>query len=210
MIVTPAYIFTIFMVTVGPIKVIPAFATMVKDATREQIIALAVRSALQSTAIALLIALGVSAMQVSWGISLDAIRIAGGILLFMAAAGSLLMQAPAAIAKAPAAPLDDSALRRMSFMPLSIPTIITPWGVVAILLFMRLAHDDRAATVWVLAILLLVMALNFVGMLFARRILKVFGLASFHLMGWIFGVLQCGLAVETILVSLHNLGVLAK
>jgi multiple antibiotic resistance protein len=210
MTVTPAYVFTIFMVTVGPIKVIPAFATMVKEATREQIIALAVRGALQSTAIALFIAIGLSGMQASWGISLDAIRIAGGILLFMAAAGSLVMQAPAAIAKAPAAPLDEAAIKRTSFMPLSIPTIITPWGVVAILLFMQLAHDDRAATVSVLAILLLVMALNFVGMLFARRILKVLGFGSFQLMGWIFGILQCGLAVETILVSLHNLGVLAK
>jgi multiple antibiotic resistance protein len=210
MTVTSAYVFTIFMVTVGPIKVIPAFAAMVKEATREQIIALAVRGALQSTAIALFIAIGVSAMQASWGISLDAIRIAGGILLFMAAAGSLLVQAPAALPKTAPAPLDDAAIKRASFMPLSIPTIITPWGVVAILLFMRLAHGDRAATVSVLAILLLVMALNFVGMLFARRIMKVLGFASFQLMGWIFGILQCGLAVETILLSLQNLGVLAK
>ncbi|HEY4167807.1 MAG TPA: MarC family protein [Reyranella sp.] len=208
MTVTPAYVFTIFMVTVGPIKVIPAFATMVKEATREQVIALAVRGALQSTAIALFIAIGITGMQASWGVSLDAIRIAGGILLFMSAAGSLLMQAPAAIAKA--APPDEAAIKRMAFMPLSIPTIITPWGVVAILLFMRLAHGDRAATVSVLAVLLLVMALNFVGMLFARRIMKVLGIASFQLMGWIFGILQCGLAVETILLSLQNLGVLAK
>ncbi len=210
MIVTPAYIFTIFMLTLGPIKVIPAFATMVKDATREQVIALAVRGTLQATAIALFIAIAVTGMQASWGVSLDAIRIAGGILLFMAAAGGQVMQAPAAISKAPAAPLDAAAIKRASFMPLSIPIIITPWGVVAILLFMRLTHDDHAATFEVIAILLLVMALNFVGMLFARQILKVLGIATFQLMGWIFGILQCGLAVETILVALRNLGVVAK
>jgi multiple antibiotic resistance protein len=210
MIVTPAYVFTIFMLTLGPIKVIPAFATMVKDATREQVIALAVRGALQSTAIALFIAIGVTGLQASWGVSLDAIRIAGGILLFMAAAGGQVLQAPAAVSKAPAAPLDDAAIKRASFMPLSIPIIITPWGVVAILLFMRLTHDDRAAMASVLAILLLVMALNFVGMLFARKILKLLGIATFQLMGWIFGILQCGLAVETILVALRNLGVVAR
>jgi len=62
----------------------------------------------------------------------------------------------------------------------------------------------------VITILLLVMVLNFVGMLFARKILKVLGIATFQLMGWIFGILQCGLAVETILVALRNLGVVAK
>lgn len=67
MTVTPAYVFTIFMAPVAPIKIIPAFVAMVTDATREQIIALAVRGALQSTAIALLIALGVSGMQVGRG-----------------------------------------------------------------------------------------------------------------------------------------------
>lgn len=210
MIVTPAYVFTIFMLTLGPIKVIPAFAAMVKDATREQVIALAVRGALQSTAIAFFIAIAVTGLQASWGVSLDAIRIAGGILLFMAAAGGQVLQAPAALSKVPAAPLDDAAIKRASFMPLSIPIIITPWGVVAILLFMRLTHGDHAARFEVIAILLLVMALNLVGMLFARKILKVLGIATFQLMGWIFGILQCGLAVETILVALRNLGVVAR
>ena len=149
-------------------------------------------------------------MQASWGVSLDAIRIAGGILLFMAAAGGQVMQAPAAISRASTEPLDDAAIKRTSFMPLSIPIIITPWGVVAILLFVRLTHGDHAATFEVITILLLVMALNFVGMLFARKILKVLGIATFQLMGWIFGILQCGLAVETILVALRNLGVVAK
>ena len=36
------------------------------------------------------------------------------------------------------------------------------------------------------------------------------GLAPFQLMGWIFGILQCGLAVETILIALRNLGVVTK
>ena len=81
---------------------------------------------------------------------------------------------------------------------------------VAILLFVRLTHGDHAATFEVITILLLVMVLNFVGMLFARKILKVLGIATFQLMGWIFGILQCGLAVETILVALRNLGVVAK
>jgi multiple antibiotic resistance protein len=208
--VTPVYVFTIFMLTLGPIKVIPAFAQMVRDATRQQVISLALRGTFQATTIALLIAFGATSIQASWGVSLDAIRITGGVLLFMAAAGGQVLQQPqAASANAPAT-LDDAAIKRASFMPLAIPIIITPWGVVAILLFMRLAVGDGTATIWVVAILLLVMALNFVGMLFARAILKGLRIATFQLIGWIFGILQCGLAVETVLIALRNLGVVAK
>ena len=159
--VTLPYVFTIFMLTLGPIKVIPAFAGMVRDATRQQVISLAVRGALQATAIALFIAFGATSLQAAWGVSLDAIRITGGVLLFMAAASGQLMQLPAA-ATAPLV-LDAATIKRLSFMPLSIPVIVTPWGLVAILLFMRLANENRAETISVIAILLLVMALNFVG-----------------------------------------------
>jgi multiple antibiotic resistance protein len=206
MTVTLAYVFTIFMLTLGPLKVIPVFAGLVRDATRAQIVALALRSTLQATAVALLIAFGITALQSSWGVSLDAIRITGGVLLFMAAAGGQL-QLPATVPP-PAPPvLDAAAIVRLSFMPLTIPVIITPWGLVAILLFMRLAADDTARTAGILAILLLVMGLNFVGMLFARKILKAVGPATFQLTGWIFAILQCGLAVETILIALRNLRV---
>lgn len=207
--VTLAYVFTIFMLTLGPIKVIPAFAGLVRDAPREQVIALAVRGTIMATAIVLFIALGVTSLQATWGVSLDAIRITGGVLLFMAAASGQAMQAPPAAANAPAT-LDQAAIKRVSFMPLSIPIIITPWGVVAILLFMRLAHGNRIEMIYVVAILLLVMVLNFVGMLFARMIMKVLGIGTFQLIGWIFGILQCGLAVETILIALRNLGVVAR
>lgn len=206
--VTLAYVFTIFMLTLGPIKVIPAFAGMVRDATRQQEISLAARGTLQATAVALFIAFGATSMQASWGVSLDAIRITGGVLLFMAAASGQLMQLPAA-ATAPVA-LDAATIRRLSFMPLSIPVIITPWGLVAILLFMRLSHGNPTETISVIAILLLVMALNFVGMVFARAIMKIVGIGIFRLTGWIFGILQCGLAVETILIALRDLGVVAK
>lgn len=78
-----------------------------------------------------------------------------------------------------------------------------------VLLFMRLSSDNRTETISVIAILLFVMALNFVGMVFARAIPRVAGIAAFQLTGWIFGILQCGLAVETTLIALRSLGVVA-
>jgi small neutral amino acid transporter SnatA (MarC family) len=57
----------------------------------------------------------------------------------------------------------------------------------------------------VIGILLLVMALNLVGMLLARQIIARIGKVSFQVLGWIFAVLQAGLAVDAIVTSLRNL-----
>lgn len=205
-----AYVFTIFVLTLGPIKVIPAFAALVSDATPAQIRSVALRGIAWATGISLFIAFGVTRVQESWQVSLDAIRIAGGILLFMSAAATIGQvtrpAAPAAISAA--STLDTAALRRAAFMPVAIPIIITPWGVVAILLFMRLAEREPEGTAGVVGILLLVMALNFLGMLFARWTMKTVGFATFQLLGWIFGIMQCGLAVQVVLISLRNLGII--
>ncbi len=65
-------------------------------------------------------------------------------------------------------------------------------------------------TISIIAILVLVMALNFVGMVFVRTIMNVAGIATFQWSGWIFGIPQCGLAVETILIARRNPGVVGK
>jgi multiple antibiotic resistance protein len=49
------------------------------------------------------------------------------------------------------------------------------------------------------------MALNLVGMLLARQIIACIGKVSFQVLGWIFAVLQAGLAVDAIVTSLRNL-----
>ena len=204
-----AYVFTIFMLTLGPIKVIPAFAALLGDATPAQVRTVAIRGTAWASGIALLIAFGVTRVQESWQVSLDAIRIAGGILLFMSAAATIgQVTRPQASPGAPApSTLDPTALRRVAVMPVAIPIIITPWGVVAILLFMRLAEREPAGVASVVGTLLLVMMLNLVGMLFARWIMKSVGFATFQLLGWIFGIMQCGLAVQVVLISLRNLGI---
>lgn len=205
-----AYVFTIFMLTLGPIKVIPAFAALVGDATFTQVRTVALRGIAWATGISLFIAFGVTRVQESWQVSVEAIRIAGGILLFMSAAATIgQVTRPQAPVGTPApSTLDAAALRRVAFMPVAIPIIITPWGVVAILLFMRMAESEPAGVTGVIGILLLVMALNFLGMVFARWIMKTVGFATFQLLGWIFGIMQCGLAVQVILFALRNLGLI--
>ena len=60
----------------------------------------------------------------------------------------------------------------------------------------------------VIGLLLLVMLLNFVGMLLAKPIIQGVGVLTFQVVGWIFAVLQAGFAVDAVVTSLRHLAFL--
>jgi len=139
-----AYILSIFMVTLGPIKTVPAFFAMTKDLDPAARRRLAVNGALAATAISLLMALVLDKVVSAWGVGADDMLLAGGILLFLGARDAIIH-----FGSPPGAPPAPS--RYPAVAPLAIPTIITPWGVVAILVFVTLAEGDPIYTSTVLA-----------------------------------------------------------
>jgi len=198
--ITPAFIFTIFMLTLGPIKTVPAFFAMTQDQGSAAVRALALKGTVVATAVSFLIALVMTGVAASWRISSDDLRLAGGILLF-AAAREMIGQVGR-----PASPATPALLSKQpAVTPLAIPVIVTPWGVTAILFFADLAYGDSKMLAVVIGILALVMGLNLVGMLLARQIIACVGMITFQVLGWIFAVLQAGLAVDAIITSLRNL-----
>jgi multiple antibiotic resistance protein len=198
--ITPAFVFTIFMLTLGPIKTIPAFFALTRDQAPEAARTLAVKGAAVATAVALAVALVMTEVAASWRISPDDLRIAGGILLF-AAAREMIGQFGRTTPPQPVVSPENPAIT-----PLAIPIIVTPWGVTALLFFAELSSGDLMTQSIVFGILLLIMLLNLVGMLLARPIMACVGVVTFQVLGWIFAVLQAGLAVDAVVTSLRNLG----
>jgi small neutral amino acid transporter SnatA (MarC family) len=196
--ITPIFVFTIFMLTLGPIKTVPGFFLMTKEMDAKAARALAIRGTLIATTISLLVAIVMRGTAAAWQVSLDELRIAGGILLFIASRNIIEQFNRPLPAPAPSP--------HPAVTPLAIPTIVTPWGVVAILLFVGSAAGDLARIAVVIGILLLTMVLNLIGMLLARQIIGLVGFVAFQVVGWVFAVLQAGLAVEAVVVSLRHLG----
>src|SRR5208283_3827308 len=121
---------------------VPAFFVMTKDLDEQARRRLAFAGTLAATAIVLAIAFIMSQAAKNLGVSIEDIMLAGGILLFLGARES--------IAHFTGAPHPAAPSRNPAVTPLAIPTIVTPWGVVAILVFMGLAEDNVAATLKVL------------------------------------------------------------
>jgi multiple antibiotic resistance protein len=196
-VITPAFIFTIFMLTLGPIKTVPAFFAMTQGQSPETGRALAMKGTATATAVSILIAFVMTGIAASWRVSPDDLRIAGGILLF-AASWEMIGQF-----NRPPRLTEPS--KHPAVTPLAIPVIITPWGVTAILIFIELADGDLKVSATIIGILFLVMLMNLIGMLLARRIIGCAGMTTFQVVGWIFAVLQAGFAVDAVVTGLRNL-----
>jgi len=218
-----AYAFTIFLVTLGPIKIVAPFFLMTHSKDQRTILVLAFKSTIVATSITLFIALSVVSTMAKWRVSVDAVAIAGGILLLVTSIrtinGFTLIEPPSAVSRhnetsvtgytnPPASAVKIPWLGNPVLSPIAIPTIITPIGVVSILCFADAAVGDDVYKFQLIGVLLSVMALNFVAMILARPIMRVVGVSILQTFGWVLSALQAGLAVQLIIAALRHLHII--
>lgn len=203
------YIFTIFFLTLGPMKTIPVFYKIAHNLEQKDRFRLALNSSLIALFLSILIALvGLNILD-TWKVSLDAILIVGGIFLFVQTF-EIVSHFSEPQTPQTSSIRETKPIRHLAVSPLAVPVIITPFGVVAILLFMSIARNNLALEITIFGLLFLVMTLNFIGMLLASEIMRWIGVATLQIIGWILAILQAGLAVDVILRAFKNLGLIPK
>lgn len=189
-------IFTFLFLMLGPIKIIGPYAALTRNADRGLARQLAFRATLYAGMAVLLAAVVGQSILERYAISVEVLALAAGLILFLVALQSILQQfdptptADAAPAKAPTI--------GMAMTPLAFPTIVTPHGIAALIVFMSLSPDLRGKAT-ILAVMTGIMALNFVAMLAARHILKVLGV-FLQILGSVLGIIQVALGLD-IMVS---------
>ncbi|HEY1880008.1 MAG TPA: MarC family protein [Caulobacteraceae bacterium] len=205
-----SFAFTILFVTLGPIKTIPAFGVITADLDGPARRWLAIRATLLASILVFATALIFLGVMKAWRVSTPAMLLSGGLLLFISAsrAVSVGVASNAAAAAPPAEKPLDSEARARVLSPLTVPSIVSPIGLVAVLVFSDRAQGDWAGLAGLYALLAGIMALNLVGMLLVRPILKLIGLDVFRVLGWIFAIMQAGLAIEIVIQALQALKVI--
>jgi small neutral amino acid transporter SnatA (MarC family) len=201
-----AYAFTLYFMTLGPLKTIPAFFLITQRADRRTTTMLAVRSTVVATVVVLFVALVASGTMVTWRVSTDAIAIAGGVVLLIGAIKMLttFQLANPAVAT-PSAEVNVEWMGGPVLSPLAIPSIVTPVGVVVVLYYAGLALGDASLQRRLVGLLLVIMSLNLAAMLTARPIMRIVGLPVLQVIGWVFSALQAGLAVEVLIDAARRL-----
>lgn len=197
------FVFTVFFSLLGPVKLLPAFAGATKGRGERFQRATAVRAVLIASAIVAFLALAGGALLAKYRISLDGVRIAGGLVLLLAAL-DVIFSKP----QPQPQPGDPTVTPlHLAVSPLASPIIVPPAGVAAVLIFVKLSAERPGVMQAVGIALAIIMTLNFLVMYFNSRILKRSGvLMILRLLGAVLVFLQVCLALDTILISLDHLG----
>jgi multiple antibiotic resistance protein len=203
----PAEIFTIFFITLGPLKILGPFAQRthgLDDATVRQI---AVRAFLIATISAIAGGFLGAALLANWRVSIGAMIIAGGIVFLLVGLRQLLEQYEpphAPDANMPALPASPTS----AALKLLFPIVLTPFGIAAVIVLLALSTESGRTAI-IVGMVVVVMLLNLIAMLFARRILVGVTIVVLQILGAVLGILQAGLAVQIILRGLRDLKIIS-
>jgi multiple antibiotic resistance protein len=200
--------FVTFFVAIDPVAMAPMFTTMTSRMSPAWRNEMAWRSVGYATAILLAFAFGGAWLLEQIHVSLDAFRIAGGILLFLIAVDMLFEKrserreeraekVAAEQAKHPDAQ-DD-----ISVFPLAIPLISGPGAIASIMLFFS-QHAGAPERAMILLGAGANLGLCLAAFLLAGPIAKVMGPAIGSMLTRIFGILLAALAAQFVVDGVRN------
>lgn len=201
-------VFTFLFLTLGPFKVIGPFAELAhgRDAAFRR--ELAFRGTLTAVIGTLAAATIGSRILHNWGVSLGALQLTAGVVLFLVALKPVLEQYEGREDRAEraAASVATSGLpaAKLAIWPLAFPTIVTPYGVAVLIMMLTLQTDFRMQ---ILGVAVAVLVLDLVAMLGAVRIVTMpFVGTALAIVGMVLGILQVALGIQAIVGALPMLG----
>ncbi len=201
--------FTTFFATVGPPDVAVIFAALTHGNSGRERRAMALKGALLGAGILLFFGLFGEALLDSFGISLAALRTAGGILLLLIAIDMVFARPSGGITTTEEETAEAAGKQDISVFPLATPLIAGPGAMGAAILLVAEAEGDKAAIAVVLAAMLAVVLLTFVLMLVATQVQRVLGVTGLQVVSRVMGVLLAALAVQFIFDGIRTSGLLS-
>ena len=196
MIETAIVAFTTFFATIGPIDVAAIFAALTVSSSPLQRRRMALRGVLFGGGILLVFALFGEHLLKTLGITLPALRTAGGILLLLIGIDMVFARSSGGTTTTPDENQEASAKEDISVFPLATPLIAGPGAMGAAILLMAEASGQPSLQAVIIGSLLLLILLTYAALLGATQIQKLLGVTGLHVISRIFGVLLSALAVQ--------------
>lgn len=192
--------FVVFFLVVEPISLVPLFASLTEGASDSYRRRMAIKAVLVAGGIILLFALTGAAFLGALGISIDAFRIFGGLLLFLVALEMVFARESGTRTST-----DEQAESRrradISVFPLAFPFLSGPGALTTILLWFGPVSVSRepllfAALMMAAALVLVVSLLMMLG---AERMMRVLGATGANVANRLLGVVLGALAVQFVI-----------
>ena len=195
-----------FFAVIGPLDVAAMFAVLTANQTAHQKRSIAIRGSLISTGILVAFALIGELLLAGLGISLAALRAAGGILLLLIGIEMVFARSSGVTSTTDEEEQEAISKSDISVFPLATPLIAGPGAMGAVILLMAHQEGNVTGQVIIIASLLAILLLTFVSLLLAGKIVKLFGVTGMHVITRIMGVLLSALAVQFIFDGIRQSG----
>jgi multiple antibiotic resistance protein len=199
---------TTFFATVGPADLLLVYPALTQHNTAGERRVMALRATLVAAAILLFFAVFGEALLRLFGVTLAALRTAGGVLLLLIAIDMVFARHSGGTGTTPEE--ENEALQRqdISVFPLAMPLIAGPGSISATILLTSGTGTDRVGWLLVVVALLAILALSYAAMLVAIPIQRLLGITGLAVVTRVVGILLASLAVQFLFDGIRTSGLL--
>ena len=197
-----------FFATIGPLDIAAMFAALTANQDSRQRRVTAIRGTLIGGSILLAFALVGEYLLTGLGISLAALRAAGGILLLLIGIEMVFARTSGGTSTTDEEAQEAIAKSDISVFPLATPLIAGPGAMGASILLMSNQQGNVTGQAVVIASLMAILLLTFVSLLLAGKIQSLLGVTGMHVITRVMGVLLSALAMQFIFDGIKQSGVM--
>jgi multiple antibiotic resistance protein len=194
--------FTTFFAVIGPIDTAVLLASMTPNMTGAERRAIAVKAVFVATVIILAFALIGEPILTQLGVSLAALKTAGGIILFVIALEMTLSKHPQpallTVKESQEAESKAEAHAEIAVFPFATPLLAGPGAMTSAIVLAANTRGNVELFGAVIAAILAVMAVTLVLFLLAQEVHQLLGVTARKVIVRVFGVLLAALAVQMI------------
>ena len=190
--------FATLFVVIDPPGCAPIYAGLTKGATLAQQRSMAIRAVVIASAILLVFALVGEALLKTLGISLNAFRIAGGIMLFIIALEMVFEKRQERREDRANKIMETPEVEDVSVFPMGMPMIAGP-GSIATVMLLGSRGDGAGETAVVFAALGLVLVLTLIALRAAGPLMRLLGAKIESVITRLLGVLLSALAIQFVI-----------
>jgi multiple antibiotic resistance protein len=194
--------FITFFVVIDPPGCAPIYASLTKDAGKDQTRSMAVRAVFVASLILVTFGLFGEQLLGALGISLDSFRIAGGAMLFLIALEMVFEKRTERREARAQEIIETPEVEDVSVFPMAMPMIAGP-GSIATLMLLMSKNEGLDRSLAIFAALAAVLLLTLLALLAAGPLMRLLGAKVEAVITRILGVLLAALAAQFVIDGLR-------
>ena len=196
--------FVVLLVVVEPLSLLPILAGLTQGADAAYRRQMSYKAVGIATVVCMLFAVGGTALLRLLGISVDAFKIGGGILLFMLAIEMVFARESGVRSITPGEGEEAHHRVDISVFPLAFPLIAGPGALATILLAFASIPFGSTQFLAQLVVIAVVLALTLALMLVTGPVMRVVGVTGGAVLGRLLGVLLAALASQFVIDGIRG------